>query len=60
MKILVTGGLGFRETRDVISACWRLTPRLTKKSLQTPTENTYRFYRERPSQHGDSSEPQVH
>ena len=40
--------LGFKETRDVISACWRLTPELTEKLLQLPERNTYGFYCEWP------------
>ena len=40
--------LGFKETRDIISACWRLTPRSAEKLLQLPNNNTYGFYCEWP------------
>jgi len=36
--------LGFQETRDVLSACWRFTPRIAEKLLQVSTCNTYGFY----------------
>jgi len=39
--------LGFPETRDLISACWRLTPRLAHSLLQLPP-NRYGFYIEWP------------
>lgn len=40
--------LRFEDTRDIISACWRLTPRIAKRLLQLTTENTYGFYCEWP------------
>lgn len=40
--------LGFPETRDLISACWRLTPRLAQSILSLPTPNRYGFYLEWP------------
>lgn len=36
--------LGFKETRDIISACWRLTPRLVRELLRLPESNRYGFY----------------
>ena len=40
--------LGFKETRDIISACWRFTPRLAEKLLKLPAKNIYGFYCEWP------------
>lgn len=49
--------LGFRQTRDIISACWRLTPTLAETLLHLPTRNRYGFYAEWPIhawQHADN------
>ncbi len=39
---------GFTITKDIISACWRFTPRLVEKLLQLQIENTNGFYCEWP------------
>jgi hypothetical protein len=39
---------GFPVTKDIISACWRLTPPLAERLLRLPNENTYGFYCEWP------------
>jgi hypothetical protein len=39
---------GFPRTRDIISACWRLEPRLVGQLLHLPIDNTYGFYCEWP------------
>lgn len=40
--------LGFKENRDIISACWRATSKLVEKLLESPAKNTYGFYCEWP------------
>ncbi len=49
--------LGFRQTRDILSVCWRLTSTLAETLLQLPTRNSYGFYVEWPVyawQHADN------
>lgn len=40
--------LGFKETRDIISACWRMSTRLALILVETHCENSYGFYCEWP------------
>jgi hypothetical protein len=45
---LASRASGFTSTMDIISACWRFTPRLVEELLQLPVDNTYGFYCEWP------------
>jgi len=36
--------LDLTETRDIISACWRFSPKLAEKIIQLPSKNRYGFY----------------
>ena len=45
---IASKALGFNIIKDIISACWRLTPELAEKLLKLQVDNIYGFYCEWP------------